>query len=138
MNALRAYRNTATPPTERIDFILSHLRRVLAAYRQADEALETGDTLAAQRYLAMAQMILSGLAAGHSDPSDALAANFLRIYEFASHQASLASRPAIASALAALKPLLGAFEAVESEARRLERAGSIPPLGQQAMVQVTA
>ncbi len=139
MNALRAYRNHVAPATlERIDFVLMHLRRVIAAFRQADEMLRLDDELNAQRTLAMAQMILSGMAAGQTDPEDALAMNFVRIYEFATYQASLATRESIKAALAALTPLLEGFETVEAEARRMERAGEIPALRNQAVVQVTA
>jgi flagellin-specific chaperone FliS len=137
MRGFQAYQEQKAATPSRIEVILALYSRALLNLDLAEDALEHGHETIALGRLAETQIIVTGLAAG-LDGRDETSLNFVRLYEFVSHQLMTATEENVRSARRVLTTLREGFEAVQTQALQLERQGVIPPLGSDRAIQVTA
>jgi flagellar biosynthetic protein FliS len=138
MNAYDAYKQTQNLPRTRIDVILTLYRKSLANLEKARQALSEQKAGAALSFLVNTQTIVMALAAELPAYKDELARNFLRLYEFVSHQMTQGKIENVDAAAKVLRILLTGFEAVREEAANLELQGKIPPLENHGLLSLTA
>jgi len=138
MRAFAAYQQTQNLPTTRIDLILALYRQALDLLERAGAALAIGQKENALSHLAKAQMIVMALATGIPANPDEPGKNFLRLYEFVSHQLTQGTADAVADAAKVLRSLQDGFQSAREKALELEQQGKIPPLGTDRLISITA
>src|SRR5262249_14917257 len=134
MRAFAAYQQTQNLPTTRIDLILALYRQALELLERA--ALALGQKENALPHLAKAQMVVMALASGIPANPDEPGKNFLRLYEFVSHQLTQNTIDAVADAAKVLRSLQSGFENAREKALDLEQQGKIPPLGADRLISI--
>src|SRR5437016_3134240 len=102
MREYAAYQQSQNLPTTRIDLILTLFRQALDLLERARAALADGQKDQALPHLAKTQMIVMGLASGIPANPDEPGRNFLRLYEFVSHQLTQSTVDSIAAAATVL------------------------------------
>ncbi len=127
MHAVRTYQQQRAVGWTRIDLLLTLFDRAVSELEGALAAREAGGAEAARPGLLRFQGLLSGLVAGVNPEGGELAANFLRLYEFAFHCASQGKPEDLRAALTVLRTLREGLVEIRPEARRLEREGVVPP-----------
>jgi flagellin-specific chaperone FliS len=138
MQGYAAYKQTRDLPLTRIDLILALYRKALDHLASARAALIGPSPADALPHLTRTQLIVVSIASGLPADKDAVAINFLRLYEFVAHQMVVGTLESVEAATRVLKTLLKGFETVHEQAVSLESQGKIPRLGRDHMVSLTA
>jgi flagellar secretion chaperone FliS len=137
MRFQHAYRNRRAASTTRIDTILALYEHALDWIQKAEDALGRQDRAPVRTLLNKAQVAISGLVCAVEGHVDDLSLNFLRLYQFVTHQLTVATPESVQAAKQILQTLRAGFEAARPEALRLEREGLLPPLDGSHSLQVT-
>lgn len=138
MRPYAAYQRTQNEPTTRIDLVLTLYRQGLDFLQRARTALTDGRKEDALPHLAKTQMIVMALAAGIPLDGTEVERNLLRLYEFVSYQTTQATLDGVEGATKVLRSLARGFERARQQALDLEYQGTIPPLGSECLVSMTA
>jgi flagellar biosynthetic protein FliS len=139
VNPYDAYRQPVSAAATRIELLLALFDGAIERVSTALADLREGREGDARNRIARAQLIVSELSAGvRPEFNPELSVSILRLYEFVVHQLSLADLYSVTSALDVLRKLRAGFEAIRSEAIKLERTGQIPPLDSEQTVSAIA
>jgi flagellin-specific chaperone FliS len=137
MNPHDTYRQQRAFGWTRIDMLLALYDGAMQRIEQAREAMERGDTPAAQPLLLRAQRIVVELHAGLDLRHGQLPHDFQRLYGFVLHALSAGTGRHLAAALDVLRTLRDGLAGIRDETVRLERSGTIPPVDQDRLLQAT-
>jgi flagellar biosynthetic protein FliS len=138
MNPYRAYEQSGTTRTTRVDMILALYDGAIASVENGRSALLANDAARAYSLLMKAQQFIEGLAAGLDLSQVEATINLLRLFEFCAHCVGSGSPEKLEAAVKVLKTLREGYQEIRTEAIRLERTGEIPPLESTCLVRATA
>jgi flagellin-specific chaperone FliS len=137
MDPQSAYRQPYSLGWTRADMLLAVCDGIVQRLDLSAAAMRQGDRMTALRLLTRAELLVCELVSG-VDPAYPNAAAFLRLYEITSRAISAATPEQTEVALRIVRTLRATVAGFHDEASRLEREGTLPPIGTAHIVHTTA
>lgn len=137
MNSYQAYQQQQVTGATRIDLLLMLYDEAIAHLSQAQQALARQDLSTAAPLLWRGQLMVYALASGVDLSHGEVPRNMLRLYEFALHCLGFSTAKKVGEALRVLTILREGWRGIRSEALKLERSGTLPPLASSRALRMT-